>query len=421
MQLLNEDQQVQTESCSQQKEPQERLRGHRLSLTCLCINSNGEHLYTASKDGSIIKWSIESKKILAKVNSISPKEAEESTKAKNKHHVKHVNCIAISSDDRFLATGGWDKLIRIWSPDSLEWIHTFSKHRQEITCLAFRQGHPSLYSGSADRSVLLWTLEDDDNRTFVEDLYGHESPITSMDVLKRERVLTSGGRDQTIRIWKIVEQAQTVYQAKHASVDIVRYVNDKYFVSGGEDGSISVWSTGKRTPVHCEIKAHPTDLNSISNHQLNSWVTALACFPAKKQKLNDKQLPVRKRKKLNDEDALITSAHDYDNDDESNVDESDDGDADEDQTIQSTCIGLVASGSCNSEMRLWRLEKSSGQYIMKLCTSFKCPGFINDIRFTPDGTKIIVACGQEHKFGRWWKIKNSKNCMKIFEVAESLL
>ena len=41
--------------------------------------------------------------------------------------------------------------------------------------------------------------------------YGHEDTITSIDSLTRERAITAGGRDGSIRIWKVVEESQLVF------------------------------------------------------------------------------------------------------------------------------------------------------------------------------------------------------------------
>ena len=41
--------------------------------------------------------------------------------------------------------------------------------------------------------------------------YGHEDAITSIDSLTRERAITAGGRDASIRIWKIIEESQLVF------------------------------------------------------------------------------------------------------------------------------------------------------------------------------------------------------------------
>lgn len=98
--------------------------------------------------------------------------------------------------------------------------------------MAFRKDTHMLYSCSKDRSVKVWSL---DEMTYVETVYGHQDGITAIDALTRDRAVTSGGRDSSIRIWKIPEESQLIYNHS-GSIDAVRLVNEENFISGGDDG-----------------------------------------------------------------------------------------------------------------------------------------------------------------------------------------
>jgi len=41
--------------------------------------------------------------------------------------------------------------------------------------------------------------------------YGHQDTVTAVDSLSRERAVTSGGRDGSVRIWKVIEESQLVF------------------------------------------------------------------------------------------------------------------------------------------------------------------------------------------------------------------
>jgi len=41
--------------------------------------------------------------------------------------------------------------------------------------------------------------------------YGHQDSVTAVDSLSRERAVTSGGRDGSVRIWKVIEESQLVF------------------------------------------------------------------------------------------------------------------------------------------------------------------------------------------------------------------
>lgn len=41
--------------------------------------------------------------------------------------------------------------------------------------------------------------------------FGHQDAITALDSLSRERCVTAGGRDRSVRVWKIAEESQLVF------------------------------------------------------------------------------------------------------------------------------------------------------------------------------------------------------------------
>lgn len=55
--------------------------------------------------------------------------------------------------------------------------------------------------------------------------------------------------------------------------------------------------------------------------------------------------------------------------------------------------------------------------IINLNFHFFQSGFINRLRFSDDGEEVVCAVGQEHKFGRWWKIAEAKNVITVFSLT----
>lgn len=47
---------------------------------------------------------------------------------------------------------------------------------------------------------------------YVETLFGHQDHILSVDALRGETCVSVGGRDKTVRFWKIVEETQLVFR-----------------------------------------------------------------------------------------------------------------------------------------------------------------------------------------------------------------
>ena len=48
-------------------------------------------------------------------------------------------------------------------------------------------------------------------KLFFSTRFGHQDSVTGIDSLSRDRAVTSGGRDRTLRVWKVVEESQLVF------------------------------------------------------------------------------------------------------------------------------------------------------------------------------------------------------------------
>lgn len=101
--------------------------------------------------------------------------------------------------------------------------------------------------------------------------FGHQAPITGIDALSRERAITSGGSDCTIRIWKIVEESQLIYNGHQGNIENVKLINEENFLSSGDDGSLGVWSVMKKKPLCMRPLAHGKAENGEAN-----WISAIA-------------------------------------------------------------------------------------------------------------------------------------------------
>lgn len=184
--------------------------------------------------------------------------------------------------------------------------------------------------------------------------FGHQNPITSIDAFYKERALTSGGVDGTLRIWKIVEESQLVFNGRQGSIDTVRFVNEETFLSCSDDGSLCTWSASKKKPIGHYKLAHGAAATGVPN-----WISAIAC--------------------------LINT-------------------------------DLIASGSCDGFIRVWRLEKSYRD--IKLNFEIPVNGFVNSLQFSHDGSFLIAAIGQEHRLGRWWRNKDAKNVILVIPLIK---
>ncbi|XP_065909895.1 U3 small nucleolar RNA-interacting protein 2-like [Dysidea avara] len=247
------------------------LKGHRLPLTCAVVANDSQFIYSGSKDCSIIKWNVTSGKkegVISGYFKYTEKPAESTS-----FPTGQVLALAVSTDGKYLVSGGEDKMVRVWEADTLTHVKNFKGHRNAVTGLTFQQGSYELFSCSSDRTVKIWNL---DEMVYVETLFGHHDEVTAVDCLMRERPVSSGGNDRSVRLWKVIEETQLVFQGHKSAIDCIKLINEEHILSGSQDGSIAVWNVQKKKPLvttsHSSEDTPPTGAGEL-------WVTAIATLP----------------------------------------------------------------------------------------------------------------------------------------------
>ncbi|XP_073498906.1 U3 small nucleolar RNA-interacting protein 2 [Phyllobates terribilis] len=264
-------------------------------------------------------------------------------------HTAHILCMALSSDGKYLASGDANKLIYIWNAETCQRLHKFQGHRGPVSGLSFQKGTYQLFSASHDRSVKVWNVAEN---AYIETLFGHQDCITGLDSLSRERCVTSGGRDGTVRVWKITEETQLVFSGHDGSIDCIRLINEEHMVSGADDGSLALWNVSKKKPLARRRCAHGS--HGEAGLEQPYWVSAVA--------------------------AALNS-------------------------------DVVASGSHDGNLRIWQCAENF-KGLQPLCT-IPLVGFVNSLQFSSSADFLVAGVGQEHRLGRWWRLKPAKNGLYI--------
>jgi len=352
-----------------------QLRGHDLTPTCVSLHKSGSIAYSGSKDNSVLSWDIEYAK---KVSTIIP-----NWKKTDMEHTKNsgeVLAVANSDDGRYLAVGGRDSCVRIFDvrllgkstgngsggaamgkqSSSASLVNTFSGHKGAVTSLAFRTHSLQLFSGSEDRCIRNYNL---DQMVYTETLYGHQGPITSLSCHLLARPLSSG-RDRTLRAWKISDESHLIFRggSKASPADCITQIRDDWCLTGHEDGAVNLWFTEKKKPVSC------LEWNDYAHAQNNGYYKGSGIVCA---------------------DALRGS-------------------------------DLAMTGSNDGVIRLWKVKTGKTLDDRGISALARIPvhGFVNGIAIGPKGRFCVAAIGQEHRLGRWERVVKAKNRFAIISLKE---
>ena len=342
------------------------------------------------------------------------------------HHTGPILAVAVSSSGRFVATGGADKRLIIWSASDLKPLRVFTQHRDAVTGLAFRRGTEQLYSSSKDRTIKTWSLNE---LAYVETLFGHQDEVSDVAALSQERCISVGARDRTARLWKVAEETQLVFRggggggekskklpiakagelqmskATHmeGSIDRVAMVDEEMFITGSDNGGISLWTLQKKKPLFTIPLAHgldppltPEEASAeeipdpkVPGPPLPRWITALATVPYSDLIVSgswDGWIRVWKisgdKRRIESLGVVGRIENAY-----GAVGDGEVGIGDEEDSVRGVVNGISA---------FQRGERGK------------------------DGLCIVVAVGKEHRLGRW-KTFRGKNGAVVFEVPKKTL
>ncbi len=128
-----------------------RLTGHEGTIRNLSFSSDGSVLASASCDGSVRIWDV----ISGSVNHVFTMPQRNGEEKRRK---VSPECVAVSPDMKFVATGDDGGKIWIWSFEAGEIWCSLESHASDVTDLKFSPDGKWLASSSADSSICLWEM-----------------------------------------------------------------------------------------------------------------------------------------------------------------------------------------------------------------------------------------------------------------------
>jgi periodic tryptophan protein 2 len=234
------------------------------------MNSTGEWLaFGSSKLGQLLVWEWQS----------------ESYVLKQQGHHNDMSCIDYSLDGQYLATGGDDGKVKIWSAQTGFCFVTFSDHTAPVKSVEFARKKHIVFSASLDGTVRAYdliryrnfktfttpapeqfsTLAIDPSAEIVcaasqdnfeiymwsvqtgkllEIVAGHEAPVSAMVFSPTSGQLASSSWDKTVRTWDLFARDKSVEVMEHTSevLALAFAPNGEILATSTLDGIINFWN-----------------------------------------------------------------------------------------------------------------------------------------------------------------------------------
>jgi WD40 repeat protein len=159
-------------------------------------------------------------------------------------HADLIYDVTFSPDSKFLATTGYDRLIKLWDVPTGKEIRVLKDHSDTVYSLSFSPDGKLLASGAADRAVKVWDVASGKR---LYSLGESTDWVYSVAWSPDGRHLAAAGVDKSIRIWEASASGGRVVQSVFAHEEPVTkliYSKDgKTLYSVSEGRTIKSWDT----------------------------------------------------------------------------------------------------------------------------------------------------------------------------------
>ena len=138
---------------------------------------------------------------------------------------------------------------QVWDIAERRIRHQFSGHEQDIYSLDFASDGRTIASGSGDRTIRLWDLQEGQCILSL----AIEDGVTTVAISPNNRYVAAGSLDKSVRIWDIatgtlVERTEGEHGHKDSVYSVAFSPGGQELVSGSLDKTIRMWRLNNGPP-----------------------------------------------------------------------------------------------------------------------------------------------------------------------------
>ncbi len=162
-------------------------------------------------------------------------------------HSDTILSARFSPDGRWIASGGADKIIRIFETSG-KFVRTLEGHTHHVLGLSWNDDGQSLASASADATVKVWDVFSGQQQRTIT---GFGKEVTAIHYVGQTHQIVTASADRITRLHdasngKLVRSFDPLPDALYSASSIE---DGPTILAGGQDGSLAVWKTDNSKPI----------------------------------------------------------------------------------------------------------------------------------------------------------------------------
>ncbi|KAL6354150.1 hypothetical protein LRP88_12484 [Fusarium phalaenopsidis] len=176
-------------------------------------------------------------------------------------HGSSVSSVVFSADGQRLASGSYDRTVKIWDAATGAYVQTLEGHGDEVSSVVFSADGQCLASGSYDNTVKIWDVA---IGACVQTLEGHGGWVRSVVFSADGQRLASGSDDRTVKIWDAATGACVRTLEGHGDnvSSVVFSADGQWLASGSDDRTVKIWDAAIGVCVQT-LEGHGDEVSSV--------------------------------------------------------------------------------------------------------------------------------------------------------------